>query len=305
MPSQPLIIDWSPGSNFQWDTGVTGNQGILPSSIASAEAFGTPSLSGGAPDSIFHPNTTHVIDWSKPSAYFPLMMTETVSEGRVLIPSGIASGQAFGTPSLTPGSVTIFPTGIASAQSVGSPILHSTAAIAPSGIASAQALGTPTLHSTASISPSGIASAQAFGTPVVSSGGTIAPSGIASAQAFGTPVLAPGAVLIVPIAIASGQVFGVAVIASSSVTLVPSGIASAQAFGNPTLHDVARIAAVAINSAEVFGSTALINQQFILPGGIASGQAFGFPVLAGGIVILGSSFRARRNLSMGTQLNGR
>lgn len=93
---------------------------------------------------------------------------------------GIASTEAFGSPTLTTGPVTV----------------------SPSGIASAEAFGTATVTAGGTVvSPSGIASAEAFGTATVTVGGpagqTVSPTGIASAGAFGTATVAVPVFLVV------------------------------------------------------------------------------------------------------------
>jgi hypothetical protein len=111
-----------------------------------------------------------------------------------LSPTGITSSEAFGTLTLTPGEVFILPTGVASSEAFGT--LHVFTPIALAGIASSEAFGTLSLG--LGIQPVGIASAgtgaAAFGTPSIVL--IIRPTGIASAEAFGTLSLAapaPGA----------------------------------------------------------------------------------------------------------------
>jgi hypothetical protein len=99
-----------------------------------------------------------------------------------ILPSGIASSQAIGTPKLTN---ILLPSGLSSAQAFGHPVLSE--AIFPTGIPSAGAFGRPTVTKT--ISPSGIPSSSGFGSPAVTP--LINPVGIASAQAFGNPTVAP------------------------------------------------------------------------------------------------------------------
>jgi len=72
------------------------------------------------------------------------------------------------TVSIKVGGLTIEPTGIASAEAFGTPTVAVGAAqISPTGIASAEAFGTPTVGVELHIEPTGIASAEAFGTPTV------------------------------------------------------------------------------------------------------------------------------------------
>lgn len=102
---------------------------------------------------------------------FNVIPRQTVS------PTAIASAEAFGSPTVTPGPVTVSPTGIASAEAFGTPTVSQDAqTIEPSGIASAEAFGSPTVTpGPVTVSPAGIASGEAFGTPTVSAAGSHPP----------------------------------------------------------------------------------------------------------------------------------
>ena len=102
--------------------------------------------------------------------------------------TGIASSEAIGTPTVTPGAVAVSPIGIASGQVIGTPtIVAGVATISPAGIASGEAIGTPAVTPGAVVvSPTGIGSSEVIGAPTVIAGvATISPSGIASGEAFG------------------------------------------------------------------------------------------------------------------------
>lgn len=108
-----------------------------------------------------------------------------------LAPTGIASEEAFGSPSLT---LIIAPSGIASLESFGSPSLELEGNyICPSGIASLEALGSPVVINRQVITPPSIPSSFAAGShSVVLQVQVIAPAGIPSAFAAGTPGLYQG-----------------------------------------------------------------------------------------------------------------
>lgn len=200
-----------------------------------------------------------------------------------LFPSGIASEEAFGTATITPGSVTVSPSGIASAEAFGTAVVQPGAVtLSPSGIASEEAFGTPALTVGAvTVSPTGIASDEAFGTAVLTATITVSPTGIPSEEAFGTPVLTPGAVTVSPTGIASTEAFGTPSLTPGAVTVSPSGIASEEAFGTPTVLDQPIIFPPSIASEEAFGTaTILPGSVTILPGGIASEEAFGTPTVS-------------------------
>ena len=172
-----------------------------------------------------------------------------------ILPSSIASLEAFGTAELTQ-AFTITVSGIASLEAFGSLVLTQDQAIVVTGIASLEAFGSLTLIQDQTITVSGIASLEAFGTQVLTQGLTIAVSGIDSAEAFGTTLVTPGNVDIVVSGIATGEAFG-----SSTVTrdndqiLLPSGVVSAEGFGSVTVTpgDVS-ITVSGIASAEQFGT---------------------------------------------------
>lgn len=97
----------------------------------------------------------------------------TQSTGATVQPSGIASGEAFGTATVTPGAATVSPSSVSSSETFGTAVIGASgdAVVAPSGITSAEAFGTPTVvPPPGSITASGIGTAEALGTPVVTGG---------------------------------------------------------------------------------------------------------------------------------------
>ena len=78
-------------------------------------------------------------------------------------PTGIASTLAFGSPTLTPGDVSILATGIASTLAFGSLEIATTQTILPNGIASTVAFGSPTFSQYLSIYPKSINPTTRFG----------------------------------------------------------------------------------------------------------------------------------------------
>jgi len=103
-------------------------QFLSPTTIASAEALGSPQLN------------------------------------LKLFAQGIPSAEAFGVPLVIPGAVIIQPSGIASLEAFGTPLILYDQVIIPTGIASAEAFGTPTISFILLIKPKSIPSAEAFGT---------------------------------------------------------------------------------------------------------------------------------------------
>ena len=184
----------------------------------------------------------------------------------VLTPTGIASGEAFGSPTLTPGAVTVTATGIASVEAFGTATVQTGAVtVTATAIGSGEAFGTPSVSqgagSAQSLSATGIASGEAFGSPEVQPGtATIAPPGIGSGVVFGVPNLL-GQVGILPVQIFSAEAFGTPTLSGGAPQLLPSGIPTAEAFGSPTLSQGA---------------------AQLLPSGIPTAEAFGTPTLSGG-----------------------
>jgi hypothetical protein len=154
----------------------------------------------------------------------------------------IASSEAIGSHTVTPGDVTVSPSGIASAEAIG------THTVTPGAV---------------TVSPSGIASAEAVGSHTVTPGGlTLSPTGIASAEAVGTAVVTPGAVTVSPTGIASGEVVSTGDVVTVGLSITGAGaIGSAEAIGSHTLTP---------------------GPVTISPTGIPSGEAFGSPTITGG-----------------------
>ena len=150
---------------------------LLPSGIASEEAFGSPAIAVG---------------------------TVTV------LPVSIVSEETFGTALITLAITNAG--GIASAESIPSPTITSTVELVAFSIVSAEAFGSPAIAVGAvTVSPVSIASEEAFGSPAIILAITDA-GAIISAEAFGTPALSVGTVSIFSASITSQEAFGQAVI---------------------------------------------------------------------------------------------
>jgi hypothetical protein len=202
------------------------------------------------------------------------------STGTTYTPTGIASGEAFGTATET-GTVTAAPTGIASAEAFGTVTANVVITGSPTGIASAEAFGTATETGALTASPTGIGSGEAFGAVAMTGALTASPGGIATGEVFGTPT-ANKMLTSTPTGIASGEAFG----APSAIlprTASPGGIASAEAFGSPTVNTGSNVVPVGIASAEAFGAPTAIIPRTASPTGIGSGEAFGTPVETGAL----------------------
>jgi hypothetical protein len=222
---------------------------ILPTGIASTEAFGTPTMS---------------ID---------------------IEATGIPASEAFGTPSL---SARIDVGGIASTEAFGTPSLS--ARIDVGGIPASEVFGTPTMS--IDIEATGIGTGEAFGTPVVSvgfAGTTILPDGIATGETFGAPVLSFD---IEATGIGTGETFGTPAV---SINIGPSGIPTSEGIGTPEFSF--EIVPAGIASAEAFGSPTVGNtgaSTIDLEGyGIVTSEAFGIAFVSGGAIPVGPRYRPR------------
>jgi hypothetical protein len=196
-------------------------------------------------------------------------------------PSGIASGETFGTAAVST-SLTASPSGIATAEAFGSAALTIPRTVSPAGIASAEAFGTAVVTKTLTVSPAGVASAQAFGTATVAVPLTIAPAGASSAEAFGTAVITK-TLTVSPSGVTSGEGFGTAVIGNTgptSVTVSPTGIATATAFGTAAVTYLTTVSPSGIASGEAVGTPTLTTALTVSPAGAASALAFGTATVA-------------------------
>lgn len=238
---------------------------VLPSSIATGEAFGSPFIAGD----------------------------QTVS------PDGIATAEAFGSPTLTvdPAPQTVSPSGIATAEAIGSPTV--TVDLAPQtviavGLASEEAFGSPVVtvdSGLQTVVAIGLASEEAFGIGVISGLadlGTLYP-GIP--RAYPGADVYPGAsgfgpypdVLLYPTATTYP---GVPVIDPQPQEVAPTGVVSAEAFGGSVVTVTGGdqgVQCTAIDTAEAFGAATVTVDApafTISPDGISSAEAFGDPARA-------------------------
>lgn len=161
----------------------------------------------------------------------------TYKTKNIILPGGISSLRAVGTPTVISGGQTVSPSGIASSGAFGTAsVSRGPVTVPPSGIASAQAFGTPTVARITHVSPTGIASSTAFGTTKVTLGKIVHSTGIPSAEVVGfkkkTKVIRSRASTVVsPTGITSAGAFGTPTVTTSVVYIFPTGIPSAETFG--------------------------------------------------------------------------
>ena len=276
-------------AKLYWEVVEFVSSTVSPSSISSAEAFGSPSIGLQV----------------RPSSIASSEAFGTPGVGLGISITGIASAEAFGSPTILPGNVNVTPDGIVSAEALGSPTVNLSISI--SSIDSDEAMGIPTLMYDQEITLDGIASEEAFGLIKIDMSikfaGAIASAeawgspfltvgivyidaiGIVSEETFGSPSVVPGSAFVVPNSIPSGEAFGSL---SLGIGIVPSSIASGEAFGSLTiLSGGVSVSPDSILSSEGFGTPTLLPGNVnISVFGIASGQSFGSPTILRGTVYI-------------------
>ncbi len=199
------------------------------------------------------------------SLLLALLEAPPVDPGGQLNPEGIASQEAFGTPTL---SLSILPVSIVSLEAVGAPAVVTTGLLTVPSIASLEAVGAPV---------------------VVRGGVTLLPGSVTSLESVSSPLLQPGAITLSPVSIVSLQAFSAPLVSPQAVLVLPESILSTEAFALPEVRSVVRLLAVgSIPTAEAFASPSL--SLFVLPSSVGSQEAFGLTKLGynlgdvGGIV---------------------
>lgn len=206
---------------------------LLPSSITSAEAFGTSKLNQKVTASAivsaeaFGTSKLNQNLTATPVSSGEVFGSPTVFIAQTLDPDAIASAEVFGNLTVTQGLL-LLPDAIASGEAFGSAVIAGP--ILVTAISSAEVFGVPVVSpGGVSVSPSAISSQELFGLPKLNL--LVTPSGVVTSEAFGTAQLNLKLILS---AIASSEAFG-AVIVGMLMVLRPSGIASLEFLGNPNL----------------------------------------------------------------------
>jgi hypothetical protein len=138
-------------------------------------------------------------------------------------PIGIASSEAFGTPTVSLGGIIATPTGIASVEQFGTPTVNTVLTATPVGIGSGEVFGVPAVSTRITVSPQSVVSGEGFGVPTVSTHLTVTLQGISSAESFGVPTLTTH-LTSSPQSISSGEVFGTPVVTLGSAPHPPGSI---------------------------------------------------------------------------------
>ena len=280
-------------------------------------------------------NASTIPDTPALDVYFDYVKVDNagpIGAEKEILPTAVATSEAFGTAVVTRGGVTVQPTGIVTGQALGAAVVtRGSVTIQPSSIASSVAIGTATVSTssaTQTLLPSGIAmptagfalgdegmpgdewmpgdaqAGQAIGTPVVTQGSPalqILPTGISTGLAIGTASITRGAVTIQPTGVATAVALGTAVITRGAVTIQPTGIATTQAVGTPLITTGQLVVLPsAITSTGAFGTPVLTRGAVtVQPTGIATAVALGTAVITRGAVTIQPSSIAS-SVALGT-----
>jgi len=176
--------------------------------------------------------------------------------------------------------VAMVPDGIASGFAAGTPIVLPTQILSPGGIASGFAAGTAFLK--VPLTTTGIASGFAAGTPFVAPSWIVAPGGIPTSFAAGNQLVAPTQQLVINGDIFSGVRIGVPLIAGGNPQ--PAGIPSSFAAGDPSVFETQLVAPSGVPTSFAAGLPLVrLVQTIQTPTGIASGVALGHPAVNGAV----------------------
>lgn len=276
----PDVADWTvPAAGLTWTEradiqGADGNNNIRLAAGTAAQ-----SSAGAVPTNVWTQS-----DVFEDSIIIRLAINAAAGGGGTqnLTGTGIASGEAFGAGTVTPGVVTLSGTGIASAEAFGAGTVTTLTTVTGTGIASAEAFGSGTVTPGAvTVTGSGISSAETFGAGTVTPGAVdLAGSGIVSAEAFGAGTVSTGFVL-VGAGITSGEAFGAGSVDPGPVDVTGTGIGSGETFGSGAVSNAGpptqTLTGTGIGTGETFGNGTIATGPVQITGvGIPSGEVFGF-----------------------------
>lgn len=240
--------------------------------IASAEAFGIPTLSPG--------NVNLNPAGVQTQESFGFISAEAGNTN--LEPDGILTAEAFGTIDLSPGNTNANVLGHPSEEAFGTINANAVVDIDLAGIPSAEAFGTINAVAGFTLNPIGITTEEVFGTLSFNTAVDLTPTGHPSEEAFGT-VSVEGAGQIDAIGISSAELFGT-ISAEASINIIPTGILSGENFGDLTFDTTVDINPVGIVSAEALGTIDLLTGSNIVMTGIPSAETFGITSLTPGAI---------------------
>ena len=279
----------------EWDTSSGRDMGAfiartnVTSSGNSTSAPTVTATAGGTTTNVYGPSFVLRIRESSPPAQTLVISGVASGEAvgtpdilqdgvtQTLVISGIASGEAVGTPVVVAGAITTIPGGVASGEALGTPVVVAGAITTiPGGIADTGGVGTPSLTQEQFLGLGNIASGEAVPTPVVTQQQILVLTGVADDSGVGDPRIA------LPVEFSSRTVFPLNRITSSfPQTLTPGGVASGEALGTPVLSTTVSLTATGIADTGGLGTPVTSSVARVIPGGVASGEAVAAPALQG------------------------
>lgn len=224
---------------------IAGNVNVPVSSAISAEVFGdveidssnlitlTGMSSGQAFGSVILLRESRIMVYPTISqesfGNLGFLKVGTISIGE------ITSSQSFGSTSLKLEMKFILPNGIISSQALGTPTLgaYSGTLLTMNPVLSSEVFGSASvLRGAINITPSGLITAQAFGTTLLQARNTLAIPGIVSSESVNSAVIVPGNKDILMYGIPTFGLVGTPIL---NKVIGPASIVSLQSFGNPSL----------------------------------------------------------------------
>lgn len=218
---------------------------------------------------------------------------EPVFPPTTLSPTGITSGEAVGTPSVTVSAVavTVSPAAVTSGEAFGTSVVTPGAVtVSPAAVTTGQAFGTAVVAPGAvTTAPAAVLSGETFGAPALTAGAvTVSPSAVGGGEVFGAPTATAGAVTAAPGSVASAETFGSPAATVGAVTAAPAGVASGELFGSPSATAGAvQASPAALGTAETFGAPAVTTGPVeVAPTGVPSAAEVGAPEITGSVALL-------------------
>ena len=182
------------------------------------------------------------------------------SAAQSITPGGIASVEAFGAATATPGAATISPGGLSTGESVPSPVAAASVTVAATSVATAESLGAAAVSpGGVLVAPAGVATAESVPAAVVTAGGaSVAPSSVASGESVPAVTVVPGTASVTPGSIETVESVTGPVVASGGALVAPEGIGTAESLPSVAVTTGAvDIAPNGIGTAESIGAAAV------------------------------------------------
>jgi hypothetical protein len=201
----------------------------------------------------------------------------------------IASAEAWGSHTVSPGATTVTLPAIGSAEAWGSHVVAGgPVAVTLPAVSSSETWGSHVVtRGAVTATLPAIASAEAWGASTVSAGAvTVTLTGIPSAEAWGAAAITPPPQTVTLPAVSSSEAWGAATVTQGPAQVSLPGIASAEAWGASTLtRGAVSVTLPAVSSAEAWGaSTVSAGAVSVTLPAVSSSEAWGSTVVGRGPV---------------------